>query len=1228
MKYADLIKPAEPLESVKQIRASGSLDAARRDVETYVISDRMAGQLAGVIFPNLRHDQPGDQKGILTVATYGTGKTHLMSVVAGIAEYADLADCLNHPDVAKAAGMISGRFKVIRFDIGATSLGLREIVCTEIERGLSGMGVEFAFPDWQTVTNSKDAFTDMMAAFESVHPDKGLLFVLDEMLDYLRVRRDAELIQDLTFLREVGELCRTTRFRFISGVQEAIFDNPRFAGVAESVRRVRDRFEQVRISKEDVAFVVEHRLLEKDASQRAAIAAHLQRFTSLYEGMAERIDEFVSLFPIHPDYLRTFNELRMVEKREVLRTVEGEVGRLRDHDVPDDSPGLVCADSYRARLVEDPSVRTIPEVQVVLDKSGVLRSKVETGLAEQQYLGTALRIIDGLTVHRLTSDDINRPIGMTSEMLRDELCLLPPGLPEQDALFLKTTIESIVRKVITAVSGQFITIDPENGQIYLDVRKDIDYDAQIDQRADSLDDYQLDEAYYLAMATVLEVRDDPYVAGYRIWAYTLPWATTNADRMGYLFMGAPNERSTAQPPRDFYVYFIQPYDEPHFTDEEKTDEVFVRLARPEKEFTDALRRYAGATAKAKESTATHRPVYEDKARDALQKMVAWLRANMATAMTVTYRGETKPLGSWLSAVPGDRTRVSDQINAVASAALVPHFAERYPGYPRFSRRVTPSSIETDVRVALTQIATSRPTTAGTAFLEALELVGLEGGDLRADGTFATHLGEALADAGGKVLNRSDLLAPLDPGVDVWGPWHLESGWLMVVAAAMCQLGKAEISIGGRRVDALSLDQLTRHSLDELAGFDFVGPPKMLPVVHLREIAKLLDLPPGAVSDAGAADMSLVTQMQTRVVDMLARTEKAMGAVAGGTELWGHDLFDLVDERSKRLDGLRALLLDLRARNSVGRLNSIVPDPAALDGARAGRAELEHVEQLVAAREKLAGTVEYLREAVGVFGAGVDEAKDALELQTEIVELLTAEGPLDPAKVVELRNAADGLRRRFADLASRSYRHDYLDAAGDQRKRRILEGPMVPLSSLQAVSILARGPFVQLQEELADLRPLFEIDEKALQTSVALRDHRPPHPIDGPSAAARLETCERMADELLANWVRTLVDSLREPEMVEQTQLAVEQTVREQVEAFRKTEILPDPLDGFVVGLNQIFQRVEIRNVSVRELVDALFPGKSPTTGDQLRARLDELIAAETGTVPPERVRFLPAEDPK
>ena len=72
--------------------------------------------------------------------------------------------------------------------------------------------------------------------------------------------------------------------------------------------------------------------------------------------------------------------------------------------------------------------------------------------------------------------------------MRDDLCLIPEGVPELDAGFIGTTLESVVAEIVKAVSGQFLSRNEDNGQIFLDVRKDIDYDQLIQERADSLDD--------------------------------------------------------------------------------------------------------------------------------------------------------------------------------------------------------------------------------------------------------------------------------------------------------------------------------------------------------------------------------------------------------------------------------------------------------------------------------------------------------------------------------------------------------------------------------------------------------------------------------------------------------------------------------------------------------------------------------------------------------------------
>jgi hypothetical protein len=74
-------------------------------------------------------------------------------------------------------------------------------------------------------SNSKDPLIAMMGRFGERFPDQGLLLVVDELLEYLLSRKEQELILDLNFLRELGEVCRLTRFRFVGGVQESLFDS-------------------------------------------------------------------------------------------------------------------------------------------------------------------------------------------------------------------------------------------------------------------------------------------------------------------------------------------------------------------------------------------------------------------------------------------------------------------------------------------------------------------------------------------------------------------------------------------------------------------------------------------------------------------------------------------------------------------------------------------------------------------------------------------------------------------------------------------------------------------------------------------------------------------------------------------------------------------------------------------------------------------------------------------
>ena len=173
-------------------------------------------------------------------------------------------------------------------------------------------------------------------------------------------------------------------------MQESLFDNPRFQFVADAPSGERS-FEQVRIARDDVAFVVAERILKKDAKQQGLIREHLKQFAPLYGSMNERIEEFVRLFPVHPAYLDTFERVYVAEKREVLKTLSAAIRRIIDLDVPANDTGLIAYNSYWGVLRDNPSFRSDPAIKEVIDRSGVLDARVQQAFTRPQYKPAATR---------------------------------------------------------------------------------------------------------------------------------------------------------------------------------------------------------------------------------------------------------------------------------------------------------------------------------------------------------------------------------------------------------------------------------------------------------------------------------------------------------------------------------------------------------------------------------------------------------------------------------------------------------------------------------------------------------------------------------------------------------------------------------------------------------------------------------------------------------------------
>ena len=1224
MQYGDLIQ-FEPIESVIQLLDANRPDEAKKLVSTYVISDDMAERIAIQMIPQLSFDEAVDHKGVLVVGNYGTGKSHLMSVLSLVAEDADYVSMIRHPKVADAASAIAGKFKVHRIEI-SSQMSLRDIITQQLEVFLDKQGVSFAFPAADKVINNKAAFEEMMAAFAEVHPNHGVLLVVDEFLEYLRSRKDHDLVLDLSFLREIGEVAKHLRFRFVAGVQEAIFDSSRFQHVADSLRRVKDRFTQILLARQDVSFVVAERLLKKTTDQQDKIRSYLTPFAKFYGSMNERMDEYVRLFPVHPDYIGTFERLVFTEKRGALVTLRDQIQAILKDQVPDDRPGLIGYDKFWETVTSNSVLRADPNIGPVLKVSEVLSERVSKAFTRPAYKPMALRIIDGLSVHRLTTGgDIYVPVGPTAEELRDTLCLFQPGIedmggePEADLLSL---VQTVLRETLKTVNGQFISKAADTEQYYLDLKKDVDYDAQIEKRAEALSDDALDRAYYSAIRQLMERTDDTaYVTGHQIWQYQIEWQERRVERSGYLFFGAPNDRPTAQPERDFYIYFIQPFEPPRFRDDTKGDEVFFRLKGLDEAIKRHLSFYAAAQELASTASGGAKTVYLDKAKDALRDMSKWLQEKQMAAYEVTYQGKSKTLQEWTKGVslrdkarlgPDERINFRDVVNVIAGLALNNQFAEVAPEYPIFSALVTEANRKQLIGNALRALAGGNRTKDAVVILDGLEMLD---GD-RIDPTHSRYAQEVLArlksKGHGQVLNRSELVNG-EAEVEYFAPikFRLEPDLLVAVLGGLVYAGDIVLAVTGDKIDSGKITLLAERPLDELRQFKHVEAPKEINVAVLRSLFEMLGLPPGLAQQATQGSDEPVKLLQEEVGKLTRRVLSGATDMPGRLSFWGQSLLrdeEIRDWRTK-LDALKAFSESLAPYNTVGKLKNLRVGSDDISSQKKNLEVLQAVEGMLELVAELGTTASYLSQAEMILPADHNWVRHAQEIRKQILDKLAADTTAQHA--ADYRQSLAKLKKDYITAYVGLHSKARLGVTEENTKAALRKDPrLISMRALAGISLMPTSQLTSFEEKLDKLKSCASLVESELSASPVC-----PHCGFRPAneqgdllpASNVLKQLDDELDQLIDGWTQTLLDNLDDPIIQENFDL-LKPAARSLIDGFISSKNLSDPVTPeFVAAVQEALSGLEKINVSSADIRQALLNGGSPATPEDLRKRFEAFL---------------------
>ena len=1211
MKYSQLIS-FNPIEDVIQLVTAGNKDKAREYVKTYVMSDTMAESLQAPMIDQLQMDEVVDNKGVLVVGNYGTGKSHLMSVISAIATDADNLQYLQNKKFAQQMQPIAGKFEVLRIEIGGVVMPLYDVIMGYIQEDFDNRGIDFDVPDYGSVKSLKTVIQDMMMAFSEKYPDKGYLIIVDEFLSYLSSRDEREIVLDLEFFRALGEMCSKSKLRVVFGMQEKIFDNPRFSFVADTLKHVSDRFTQLIITKEATSYVVSERILKKTPEQKALIRKHLEKFCGLYTGMSSRLEEFVDLFPIHPSYIDVFNKIYLIENRHILKNISVTIKGIFNTDVPENAPGIISFDDYWPAIKSNGLLKSDVTISRVVNASQQLEDIINRAFPKAAYKPLAKKIIYALSVHRLTTNGLDVQFGLTAENLKDDLCLYLP-MPEEDADFLLALIKTTLRDIMTTVSGQFIIYNDANNQYFIDVDKIVDYDEKIKQKASIMADGELNRYFYDVVYRCLEWDAKQYVTNFNIYEYDLNWDSHGIFREGYLFMGLPGERSTAQPERDFYIHIMPPYDTVGSRVQNLPDEVYLFFKSTD-EFRDLMGLYAAANSLAQISEGKDKDAYLNKANMLRKKLIKYLTENKNTCFDVLYKKQKRQMIEVLKGRYSRDLTFKDTIDLAASLCFDEYFGQKYPDFPVMKTKITRRNMADCARAAFDHFA-GRKTQQSTAMLQSFGI--LDGDKIRPENSkyaaYYIDMVKKLQPQG--VLNYSDIFEPRFMEMYVDKKFKIEFIFTPIIFLSLVYGGYAVITTkDGKTITASNLDQIPKMSVMDLYEFKYISRPAQMSMAELKRLFELLDINPALLDNPNDREEG-VKKLLAKAQELANNAVLADNKLNNGFELWGEPLANAAQVASLRsaCAAVKNEFSNYQAKfNTPAKLNNFDLSMEQVEELGQNIARMLIIPQLLDFKTGCSDIVSYIAniefiDLGEVFKGEIEAAKaDFRAIRDGIID-----GAAGDAAAQKVDARLSKLKAKYIDIYFEEHKKKRLDITDAQRRGKIQEGrALASLRKLRSIEILSAAKLTDIESDMSGLKVCYELTPEELNSS-HICPHCRYHLNDKvKNVYGQLDNIEIRIEDLIAEWTKTLLDTISDPIVASQKSfLSAEQ--QSAIDEFINTGALPKRVDDFFVkAINALLKGFEPVVIDTDDFM-AKLEQMPPMDEDSFKAKVNELIAAYT-----------------
>ena len=1227
--YGDLIS-FEAVEDIIKLKESGEKAIAKNLVSSYVVSEAMGAKLTHRISPNLDLNNPSSPKGVQIVGNYGTGKSHLLAVIGAIAEHDDLhLEKCDDPSVDAAMDCFRGQFEVVRLTIGATFKSFRDIIFSSLQDDLKSRGVSFDVPPMDAVNENATVMAGMMDAFTKKFPDKGLLIIVDELLDYLRSQDNQAQFAAINFLREIGEFCSQSNFRFIAGLQASLFGDSGLVAdpdLAKNLARVKDRFETLVIERTDIQIVVSRRMLMKTDEQKAHIRSYLQQFTETFENLERDMDTFVEVWPVHPKFLEIFHKIQISqEKRQVFKAVADFIKPRLKEKVPSDRPGLLTYDLHWQTIAGETALEANAEVKEVKNAMVTIESRIDQTMDEWQKK-TSRKLVRGLAIHRFTTPNIKVSAGLTANDLRLELFPYIPKLPKKDPERMTEMIVGLLNSVQKACLGELL--NEKDGQWFLDLDLTQNWYHLVEEHRAQLSEPDKDRYFFNVIRQVVlgNIERETDVSNHQIFSHELEWIGHGVTRPGWLFFGTPDERPTAKPPKDYYVYVLPPWKPAKYTDEKKKDEIFIHFkGKSIKEFQKHLETYASARFLMMRHS-HGRQALKTIAEDSFKDLVKWMDASFAEMTEVRWHGTSKKFTEWTDEA---KTGTVDQrFCAVASHLLNPNFADQYPTYPRFNvaSPITQESRVEMASIAVKAIANSKLDDTSKRILDGLGMV--KGNDIEISSSkyiqrIENILGKKKV---GEVTNFEELSDKRNERY-FSKPDKLEPEWLVVLLSGLIHRGSATITypaIGTINVDRIG--DLVHRKGEKFWSFTHVGKPKGLDIAALKAICRLLSIAPGKVSEDEAKLKVVTTSIREKARDKVESILELHQWLSSSPELWSMSIVEDADNQGDQLEKYKTFLDGLQVYDKPAKWANLKMSVAEIEVFSDTKMLESDLQDRRKAKDRLEKSVGLLSRCENSMPSAHDWTHSLQETKDALRDLWSSPTPFPSGNVQNVATLVNKALASYRKCYLESHKQYRLDINLDKQKKALLEDDRIStLRRIATLKTINEASLDAVLDRLASLQTCWRLEEKDLKSNdvcphcgFTLATPDPPSPI----SATDLDDIGEQLDRMEKKWVKDMLAQLKDP-AIDRSVLKTAELAP--LEEFEKAQAFPmdtDTLSRFVASADKAFSGLTRVVITTKDLVKSIVGDGEALTPNQLKSCVSDLIDDVTKGLDPAKVRIV------